>query len=39
MNFDDLNNELSSAKLQELEDAAARTIVFDADSRKCHRKC
>jgi hypothetical protein len=32
MNFDNLNNELSSAKLQELEDAAARTIIFDADS-------
>ncbi len=32
MNFDELNTELSQQEMQELENAAARTIVFDEDS-------
>ena len=32
MSFDDLNKELSKEELQELENAAARTIVYDEES-------
>ena len=32
MSFDELNTDLSSEELKELEEAAARTIVYDDES-------
>ena len=32
MNFDEISSELSAEELRELEDAAARTIIFDEES-------